>query len=73
MNFLESLKNLTILSIGPREVAQASGYLRKFSDEELTLADASGLSIMAREKISLCWSTDSHLGLTGVPLVIHNP
>ena len=36
----------------------------------LTIADATGLHLMAKHHIQTCWSTDFHLGLTGVPLVI---
>ncbi|MCW5777275.1 MAG: hypothetical protein KIS87_12630 [Phycisphaeraceae bacterium] len=44
---------------------------RRFPDQRLTLADAVGLHLMAARSIPLCWSTDFHLGLTGVPSVIH--
>jgi len=37
----------------------------------MTLADAVGLHVMKARKIRSCWSSDRHLGLTGVPLVIH--
>jgi len=30
-----------------------------------------GLFLMQDRGVSTCWSTDFHLGLTGVPLVIH--
>jgi hypothetical protein len=35
----------------------------------LTLADAHGLVVMAGRPIGACWSTDRHMGLTGVRLV----
>jgi predicted nucleic acid-binding protein len=44
--------------------------VKKFSDQNLTLADAHGLAIMRELRIGCCWSTDRHLGLDGVPLVI---
>jgi len=31
----------------------------------------SGLHLMAARRIQSCWSTDFHLGLTGVALLIH--
>ncbi len=35
------------------------------------MTDAIGLHVMAIRNVRHCWSTDFHLGLTGVPLVIH--
>jgi len=74
MQFLSMLEDLSFLSVVPvsdREVAAAAQVLRKFSDQDLTLADAVGLVVMKERRTQACWSTDSHLGLTGVPLVIH--
>ena len=62
---------LSIVSVGAREVAAATELLRRFSDQELTLVDAVGLQVMAAREVAACWSTDRHLGLTGVPLAIH--
>jgi len=62
---------LEILSIGPAEQRAATTFLRKYSDQQLTLADAVGLHVMASRKIRVCWSTDFHLGLSKVQLVIH--
>jgi hypothetical protein len=45
--------------------------VKKFGDQPLTLADAHGLVIINERRISTCWSTDRHLGLTGAKLVIH--
>ena len=42
-----------------------------FPDQDLTVTDAVGLHEMRARGIASCWSTDHHLGLTGVPLVIH--
>lgn len=71
MNFIEDLSALRIVAVGPSEIREGTSFLRQFSDQDLTLADACGLWLMKRRKISSCWSTDRHLGLTGVPLVIH--
>ena len=49
----------------------ASKVLRRFSDQDLTLADAVDLHLMQERKLKVCWSTDFHLALTGVPLVIN--
>jgi hypothetical protein len=44
--------------------------LRRFADQALTLADATGLHPMAERGVTSCGSTDRQLGLTSVPLVI---
>lgn len=62
---------LQILSVGRSEQEAAAEVLRRFSDQDLTLVDAVGLHLMAELDSAVCWSTDFHLGLTGVPLVIH--
>lgn len=71
LNFLKELKPLAILSIGAEEIRQASTIIQRMADQDLTLADVVGLQIMQKKKITACWSTDRHLGLTGIPLVIH--
>lgn len=68
---IEEMKPLKVAPVGPKELAAAAETLRRFPDQRLTLADAVGLHLMAARSIPLCWSTDFHLGLTGVPLVIH--
>ena len=62
---------LEILTIGEPQQRAAVLLLRKYSDQDLTLTDATGLHVMADRRIRICWSTDFHLGLTKVPLVIH--
>lgn len=71
LNFIEDLKILKIESAGQAEIRGASKLIRKFSDQDLSLTDAVGLYVMQCRRIKLCWSTDRHLALTGVPLVIH--
>lgn len=71
LNFIDDLKALSIKSTGKKDLKEAAKYIKKFSDQELTMADAIGLHLMKEYKIKSCWSTDRHLGLTGVPLVIH--
>jgi len=68
---IEAMTPLEILSVGIAELQQATAYLRRYSDQPLTLADAVGLHLMTERKIDSCWSTDRHLGMTGVPLIIH--
>ena len=71
MSFIESSDMLTIVQVGKQEIASATAFLRKFTDQKLTLTDAVGLFVLEERKLDSCWSTDYHLGLTGVPLVIH--
>lgn len=62
---------LAVASTGPSELQAAAEILRRFSDQDLTLVDAVGLALMRARRSAVCWSSDFHLGLTGVPLVIH--
>ncbi len=67
---IETMTPLRVLPVGPREVRAGGRILRRYSDRRFTLTDAVGLHVMAELGIGTCWSTDRHLGLTGVPLVI---
>lgn len=72
LEFLNFIAALPALSIGPFDadaLSHAGTLLRKFNDQALTLADAHGLAVMASRRISVCWSTDRHMGLTGVRLI----
>ena len=68
--FIDVLPVLTIRGFDASELAKTRGIVKKFSDQDLTLADAHWLAIMLELRIGSCWSTDRHLGLDGVPLVI---
>jgi predicted nucleic acid-binding protein len=68
---IEEMSFLEIIPTGQRELSAAIVILRKFSDQDLTLVDATGLGLMSARHIRSCWSTDFHLGLTGVPLIVH--
>ena len=68
---IEEMKFLEIIPTGQRELDAATAILRKFSDQDLTLVDAIGLGLMSARRIRSCWSTDFHLGLTGIPLIVH--
>jgi predicted nucleic acid-binding protein len=68
---VEDMTPLVVAPVGPKEQAAATMMLRRFADQDLTMTDAAGLCLMRTRRIKSCWSTDSHLGLTGVPLVIH--
>ena len=70
LNFLDALPGLTIQAFDSHELVKASQLVKKYADQKLTLADAHGLAIMRERHTSSCWSTDRHLGLTGVRLAI---
>ena len=69
LSFIEELRPLQVLGFDDEAVAKATRLIRKFSDQAITLADAHGLAIIRDRRISACWSTDRHLGLTGASLV----
>ena len=76
MRFLAMIEDMTFLktlSVGWQEIGAAAQLLRRFADQDLTVADAVGLAAMVERRSRICWSTDRHLSLTGVPLVIHAP
>jgi predicted nucleic acid-binding protein len=68
---IEAMKPLKVVSISVRHQTAAIAILREFSDQRLTLTDGLGLHLMAERTSSSCWSTDRHLGITGIPLAIH--
>jgi predicted nucleic acid-binding protein len=70
LSFIESLRILTILPADTELLAAGAAMLRKFSDQELTLADACSLYLLRRNSKLKNWSTDRHLSLTGRKLVI---
>jgi len=70
---IEDMSFLEVTDVGPQHLRGGSEIVRRFADQDLTLVDAVGLHLMTERLIATCWSTDFHLGLTGVPLVIHRP
>ncbi len=68
--FIDALPGLVIRGFDMVELTQAGRVVKKYSDQNLTLADAHGLTIMRELRVGCCWSTDRHLGLDGVPLAI---
>jgi predicted nucleic acid-binding protein len=70
LSMIEACEPLVVIPVGAPEIAAASAVLRRFPDHNLTLADAVGLHVMKSRRSRACWSTDRHLRLTGVPLVI---
>lgn len=71
LGFIDALPAFTIRAFDEGDLRKTSRLIKKFADQELTLADAHGLVIMDERRMNMCWSTDRHLGLTGVTLVIH--
>ncbi len=67
---VEDMAPLRVLEVGESEQSGAIKMLRRYSDQDLTLADGVGLHLMRGRRTKVCWSTDFHLRLTGVPLVI---
>ena len=70
LNFIEGLAVLAIQPFDATALAKSARLAKKFADQKLTLADAHGLILMGERRITSCWSTDRHLGLTGIPLVV---
>ena len=70
LSFVDDLPVLTIQAFDIGALSKAARFARKFADQRITLADAHGLVLMQERRIAACWSTDRHLGLTGVPLVV---
>jgi len=66
--FVGTLPALTVQAFDVVELSKVHRILTKFGDRDLTLADAHGLVIMTDRRSAICWSTDRHLGLTGVKL-----
>jgi predicted nucleic acid-binding protein len=70
LGFIEELAALKIQAFDAVASSKSAQIVRRFADQDLTLADAHGLVLIKEGRITSCWSTDRHLGLTGVPLVI---
>ena len=71
LSMIEAMSPLGVIAVGQSELGAATEFLRRFSDQELTLADAVGLHVIQARDVEACWSTDHHLALTGMTLVIH--
>jgi predicted nucleic acid-binding protein len=70
LNFIQELTPLSIVPFGQEDVDKVSGIVKKLADQKVTLADTHGLVIMRDRRIKFCWSTDRHLGPTGVRFVM---
>lgn len=71
LGMVDIMTPLSVHGVARDEQQAAIGLLRRFPDQDLTMTDAVGLHLMQALDIRLCWSTDFHLSLTGVALVIH--
>ncbi|MCX6363278.1 MAG: PIN domain-containing protein [Actinobacteria bacterium] len=69
---IEAMAPLRIAAVGAAEQTGAGVLLRRFSDQNLTVTDAVGLHLMEQRRVASCWSTDVHLALGGVQLVIND-
>ena len=67
---IEEMTPLRVLPAGREEMAGGAAMLRRYSDQDLTIVDGVGLHLMKAQRIRSCWSTDRHLGLTGVSLIV---
>ncbi len=70
LTFLDVLPNITVVPFDSAALSQQRPVLSRFNHQNLTLADAHGLVIMAERKVKSCWSTDRHLALMGAELLI---
>jgi predicted nucleic acid-binding protein len=70
LSFLDALPALMVVAFDSAELTKQRPILSRFSDQNLTLADAHGLVIMRERKTAMCWSTDRHLALMGAALII---
>jgi predicted nucleic acid-binding protein len=70
LGFIDDLAALTVQPFDAAALSKSARLVRKFADRDLTLADAHGLVLIGERRIRSCWSTDRHLGLTGVSLVV---
>jgi predicted nucleic acid-binding protein len=68
--FVEALSAMRVQMFDQGELLKVRRMLANFNDQNLTLADAHGLAIMKDLRHTICWSTDRHLSLTGIPLAI---
>lgn len=66
---LEQLDGLTILEIGRNHHAACVAMLERHRGAKLTYVDASSLVFASLHRVRQIWSTDHHLGLTGIEIL----
>jgi len=69
LNFIDDLAVMEVQGFDREALGKTTRLAKKFAYQMLTLADAHGLVIIGERRLSACWSTDRHLGLTGAKLV----
>ncbi len=68
--FLNALPALEVLPFDAAAIHETNFVIKKFAVKKLTMADAHGIAIMRKRRITTCWSTDRHLGSCGAMLAI---
>ena len=64
-----NLEDLRILEATVAHHAEVAKALERFRGTKLTYVDASSLVHLEQKKISIVWSTDHHLGLSGAQVL----
>ena len=64
-----NLEHLKVLEATVEHHADVVKVLERFRGTKLTYVDASSLVHLEQKKISVVWSTDHHLGLSGVQVL----
>ena len=67
---IKAMAPLKIAAVGTAEQTGAGVLPRRYPDQNLTMTDAVGLHLVRQRRVASCWSTDFHLALGGVRLVI---
>ncbi|MFO1096084.1 MAG: PIN domain-containing protein [Planctomycetaceae bacterium] len=66
---LEQLDGLSLLEVDRDHHAACVAMLERFRGSRLTYVDASSLVFASLRRVRQIWSTDHHLGLTGVEIL----
>jgi len=67
--FITALRGLQLLALTAEAHVHALQILDRFRGSKLTYVDAASLAWIEQRKIKVVWSTDHHLGLTGVQIL----
>ena len=66
---LGDMRGLQLLEVTRAHHVATLAMLDRLRGAKLTYVDAASLVLLAKQRITDVWSTDRHLGLTGVPVV----
>lgn len=66
---VDNLAGLRVLDATAAHHADVTKVLERFRGAKLSYVDASSLVHLEQKKISVVWSTDHHLGLTGAEVL----